>query len=91
VAPLDGGALDPGSEYVDDDFVLPTKQRDGVQSTNREEDADDDSATVSTDDPVGLAMKATLGENDDDEDEMEDERILYPQRTSTSPMCVCPT
>ncbi|KAF9515049.1 hypothetical protein BS47DRAFT_1381709 [Hydnum rufescens UP504] len=88
VTPLDGGSLDPGSEYVDNDFVLPTKQSDGVPFMSREEDADDDSATVSTDDPVGLAMKATLGENDDDEDEMEDERILYPQRTSTSPMAL---
>ena len=79
------------SDFVEDDIVLPMKQTDGITPVNRDEDVEDDAATVSTDDPVGLAMEATLGEHDDDEDEMEDERILYPQRTSTSPpMCVCP-
>lgn len=83
-------SVEPGSEYVEEDFVLPAKQNDNFAFASREEDVEDDTATVSTDDPVGLAMEATLGENDDDEDEMEDERILYPQRTSISPpMCVC--
>lgn len=43
-------------------------------------DVEDDSRTVSTDDPVGAAMDATLDEDDDD-----DEQILYPRIATESP------
>lgn len=43
-------------------------------------DVEDDSRTVSTDDPVGAAMNATLDEDDDD-----DEQILYPRIVAESP------
>lgn len=41
------------------------------------DDFDDDARTTSTEDPVGLAMAATLTEDDDDDDD--EEQILYPQ------------
>ena len=50
------------------------------------EDDIDDGATVSTrteDDPVNLAMRATLDHDDDEDDE--EEQILYPQRTPQKP------
>jgi hypothetical protein len=52
---------------------------------------EDDSRTVSTEDPVGLAMSATLDEQDEEEDE--EERILYPRMpTGAAKMCVlCPS
>lgn len=50
---------------------------------------DDDSRTVSTEDPVGLAMSATLDEQDDDDDE---EQVLYPRMptgaTKTCALCL---
>lgn len=59
----------------------------GTQPAELKEDSgsakvdDDDIASVSTEDPVTLAMHATLNQSDDDfEDEVEaEEQILYPQ------------
>lgn len=43
---------------------------------------EDDVASVSTEDPVTLAMRATLGTSDDEfEDEQDEEQILFPQGT----------
>jgi len=43
---------------------------------------EDDVASVSTEDPVTLAMHATLGTSDDGfEDEQDEEQILFPQGT----------
>ena len=53
--------------------ALPTTSE-NLSSENGTEDPEDDSGTVSTEDPVVLAMKATLTE-----DESDDEQVLYPQ------------
>lgn len=47
------------------------------------EPVEDDVASVSTEDPVTLAMRETLGTSDDGEfdDGLEDEQILFPQGT----------
>jgi len=46
------------------------------------ESPEDDIASVSTEDPVTLAMRATLGTSDDEfDDEQDDEQILFPQGT----------
>jgi len=51
-------------------------------------DIEDDSRTVSTEDPVGLAMNATLDEQAED-DEDDEEQILYPRVPSgASKACV---
>jgi hypothetical protein len=43
---------------------------------------EDDVASVSTEDPVTLAMRATLGTSDDEfDDEQDEEQILFPQGT----------
>jgi hypothetical protein len=43
---------------------------------------EDDVASVSTEDPVTLAMHATLGTSDDEfDDEQDEEQILFPQGT----------
>jgi hypothetical protein len=45
------------------------------------ETVEDDTATVSTEDPVGLAMNAIL----EDVEQTEEEQVLYPQQSSASP------
>lgn len=42
---------------------------------------EDDLASVSTEDPVTMAMRATLDQSGDDFDGMDDEEILYPQNS----------
>lgn len=57
--------------------VTPVGIPEGISEAG---DAEDDSRTVSTDDPVGAAMNATLDEDDDD-----DEQVLYPRMATESP------
>lgn len=52
-------------------------------------DVEDDSRTVSTEDPVGLAMSATLDEQGED-DEDDEEQILYPRMPSGAPKACVP-
>jgi hypothetical protein len=58
--------------------------RDLARSHETVSDVEDDSRTVSTEDPVGLAMNATLDEQAED-DEDDEEQILYPRMPSGAP------
>jgi hypothetical protein len=72
-----------GEDDTPDDLLSTTGAAPASSEHDDEVDVSDDNATVSTEDPVQLAMGATLDENDDDSEEMEDERILYPHRMET--------
>jgi hypothetical protein len=67
------GSLDRAYQEEED-----TSESDEGAEGEEPEHPDDDRATVSTDDPVQLAMDAVLSENEDEEEE--EELILYPQR-----------
>ena len=62
-------------EFVEETKTsAPSATSEKFSSESGTEDLEDDTGTVSTEDPVMLAMKATLME-----DESDDEQILYPQ------------
>lgn len=90
-------AFTPVSEYPPQDHGLLTPSRatnignghleipvpiEELSLAKPGEAMEDDVASVSTEDPVTLAMRATLGNSDDDfDDGMEEEQILFPQGT----------
>ena len=58
-------------------------------SSDMKEEIDDDGATVSTrtdDDPVNLAMQATLDLDISDDGMMEDDEIVYPKQSVKTPI-----
>ena len=73
-----------GEYSVSDAILLGSTPLDRDLARSDAGDVEDDSRTVSTEDPVGLAMSATLDEQAEDDDD-DEEQILYPRVPSGAP------